>query len=283
MSESTSPRFFLVWIVPLAALLVAGWLLHREYSARGRQIEVVFANGAGLQAGKTPVLHKGVTVGVVRAVALEPGLEGVRATIELDPTAHALAATGAEFWLVHPEIGLSGVHGLDTLLSGARIHVRPGRGAPATRFTALPKPPAADLDTPGRSFVLRTDRLRSLHAGTGVYFREVKVGVVEDSRLAGDATHVLVRVRINAPYDRLVRINTQFWNSGGITMKVGLTGAQVHTNSLESLVGGGVSFATPDGPLAAAAAEGTEFVLHEEGEKAWLKWAPAIDLTPAAR
>jgi len=283
MSDQASSRFPFIWIVPLVALLVAGWLLHREYSARGRQIEVVFADGAGLLAGKTPVLHKGVTVGVVRAVTLEPGLEGVRATIELDPSAQALAADGAEFWLVHPEIGLSGVRGLDTLLSGARIHVRPGRGAPATRFTALPKAPATDLDAPGRSFVLRTDRLRSLHAGTGVYYREVKVGVVEDNRLATDATHVLVRVRIESPYDRLVRGNTHFWNSGGITMKLGLTGAQVHTNSLESLVAGGISFATPDAPLAAPAAEGAEFVLHEEGEKAWLKWAPAIDLTPAAR
>jgi paraquat-inducible protein B len=279
--DPSSRTTWLVWLVPLVALAASGWLLHRQYRDRGPVITIDFANGAGLQAGKTPLLYKGVTIGLVEEVALKPGLDGVRVRLALDQSAAPLAVEGSEFWLVHPEIGFSGVRGLDTLLSGTRLHVRPGQGAPVTRFSARLRPPPDEDQTPGRTFVLRSDLLGSLHAGTGVYYREVKVGVIEQHRLAPDATHVLIEIKVFAPYDRLVQPDTRFWNSGGITMKLGLTGAQMHSNSLESLVAGGVSFATPDHVSAAAvqpAAEGTVFDLHPEGDKAWLKWRPAVDL-----
>jgi paraquat-inducible protein B len=281
-SASNLSRTLVVWLVPLIALAASGWLLHRQYRDRGPVIAIDFANGAGLQAGKTPLLHKGVAVGLVQDVALKPDLDGVRVRVELDASAAPLAVAGSEFWLVQPEIGFSGVRGLDTLLSGARIHTRPGRGVPTKQFTARAKAPPEEDPTPGRTFVLRSEQLGSLHGGTAVYYREMKVGVVEEHRLAADATHVLVDVRIFAPYDRLVRVGTQFWNSGGITMRLGLSGALVHSNSLESLLAGGVSFATSEkdaAPGTEPAPEGTVFELHPEGEKAWLKWRPAIDLT----
>jgi paraquat-inducible protein B len=288
MSSPDSPapsggRALLIWVVPVVALLASAWLLHREFRSRGPLITIDFANGAGLQAGKTPLLHKGVTVGLVQDVALKPALDGVRVRVELDPSAAPLATEGAEFWLVHPEVSLSGVRGLDTLLSGARIHARPGRGPATARFTALAKAPMEEADQPGTSYVLRSAKLGSLHPGSGVYYREVKVGVVEQHRLAPDATHVLVSVKVFAPYDRLVHLDTRFWNSGGFTMKVGLLGANLHTNSLESLVAGGVSFATPDRDRPEAmgrAPEGTVFDLQDDGDKAWLKWSPRIDLGP---
>lgn len=275
-------RNFLIWIVPVVALLASAWLLHREFRTRGPVIAIDFANGSGLQAGKTPLLHKGVVVGLVRDVALKPGLDGVRVTVELDHSAAPLAVEGSAFWLVHPEVSLSGVRGLDTLLSGARLHVRPGRGAPAKEFTALTRTPTEEDETPGTVFVLRAPKLGSLHAGSGAYYREVKVGLVKQHRLAPDSTHVLIDVKIFAPYDRLVHLDTKFWNSGGINVRLGLTGANVHTNSLESLVSGGVSFATPDRDRPEAmgrAPAGAVFDLSDEGEKAWLKWAPKVDLS----
>ena len=66
-------------------------------------------------------------------------------------------------------------------------------------------------------------------------------------------------------------------------MKLGLLGARVETNSLESIVAGGVSFATPDSAeTAGQAPEGTVFDLTDNAEKSWLKWAPKIPLGPVA-
>jgi paraquat-inducible protein B len=264
--ESRSRVSQLIWLVPLTALIVSGWLLHRQSRDRGPVITVEFTDGAGIQAGKTSLVHKGVVVGLVQEVALSPRLDGVVVKLELAASAAPLAVEGSEFWLVHPEIGIGGVRGLDTLLSGARLEVRAGTGEPARRFQARAKAPVDDGKVIGRSFVLRSDKLGSLHAGTAVYYREIKVGLVDSHRLAPDATHVLITVSLFSPYHKLVRPETKFWNSGGISMKIGLTGAQVHSNSLESLVMGGISFATPE---------------HHTGytpPSEWWKWAPRLEL-----
>lgn len=279
VSSSSTRGSIYVWLVPLLALAISAWLIFREFQHHGPLIEIEFANGAGIEAGKTPLLFKGVVVGQVREVALTPQLDGVIVQVELQEGAKSLAVTGSEFWLSRPEIGLSGVKGLDTLLSGARLVVRAGTGEPATHFKALSRSPAHEGTGSGHSYTLRTPGLGSLRPGTGVYFREVKVGFIEGHRLSPDSTEVLVDFRLLEPYHLLVRADSRFWNSGGISMKVGLLGANVHSDSLESLMSGGVSFATPDeSATAAVAAEGTIFELHDNADKTWEKWAPKIPL-----
>jgi paraquat-inducible protein B len=123
--------------------------------------------------------------------------------------------------------------------------------------------------------------LGSLTTGAAVFYREMKVGAVETSRISNDATGILIRIHIDEPYADLVRTNTRFWNSGGFSFKIGLLGAELKNTSLESLVAGGIAFATPEGGkegLAAPAAEGTVFSIAAEPEKEWLKWSPKIPL-----
>lgn len=276
---SKAPRLPLIWVVPLLALAVGGWMVLRELRTRGPEITIDFADGSGVQADRTVLVHKGVSVGTVTAVELRPDLVGVRVTLRLDRSAATIAREGSQFWIVHPEIGLSGVRGLDTLLTGARLNVRLGSGGKAVQFVGLERPPAPEITEDGKTFVLQSDRLGSLTSGAPVFYREVKVGAVETSRLADDSASVLVRIHLEAPYVDLVRTNTRFWNAGGFSFKVGLLGAELKNTSLESLVTGGVSFATPDAPaLAPLAADGTVFKLSTEPDKDWLKWEPKIPL-----
>lgn len=274
---SRALRLPLVWIVPLIAIGVGGWMLFHELHDRGPEITIHFADGSGVEADKTVLEHKGVSVGMVTAVELNPDLNGVTVRLRLNKSAASLAGAGAQFWIVHPEIGFSGVHGLDTLLTGARLNVRPGKGPPAKQFTGLDKMPPPEPSTTGRTFILQSDRLASLTTGAPVFYREMKVGEVETSRLADDATAVLVRIHIEPAYVDLVRTSTRFWNAGGFSFKIGLLGAELKNTSLESLVAGGVAFATPDAaPLAPPAQDGAVFQLTAEADKDWLKWAPKI-------
>lgn len=269
----------LIWVVPLVALVVGGWLIARNSRARGPEITIRFQNGAGIEAGRTILEHKGVAVGSVESVQLDQKLDSVLVKVRLAKDAADLARADSEFWLVRPEIGFSGIKGLDTLFTGARLKVRPGTGGePATEFVALRRAPLLESSGRGRSFVLRADRLGALTSGAPVFFREIKVGFVEAHRLTPDADGVLVRIRIRTPYHQLVRADTRFWNSGGVSVKVGLLGAEIRSNSLESLITGGVAFATPDTPEAAPADEGTEFKLADEVDKEWLKWKPKIPI-----
>ena len=279
---SRGPSLPLVWIVPLVALGVAGWMVWHEFRTRGPQITIEFASGAGIEPRKTTLEFQGVPVGVVTDVDLKPDLSGVLVKLRLDKNAAALASEGAQFWIVSPEIGFSGVRGLETLFTGARLRVRPGKGPPANHFQGLERPlPVENLEE-GRAFVLQAERLGSLSPGAPVFYREVKVGTVETSRLDDDASVVLIRIRVKTPYARLVRTNTRFWNAGGVSFKMGLLGAELKSTSLESLFTGGVSFATPDTgrELAPEAPDGTLFTLHSEADKDWLKWQPRIPITP---
>ena len=200
--------------------------------------------------------------------------------MRLDKSAASLAGAGARFWIVHPEIGFSGVRGLDTLVTGVRLNVLPGKGPPAEHFTGLDKAPAPDVTNQGRSFILQSDRLGSLTTGAPVFYREFKVERWKPAVSRMIRRLVLIRIHIEAPYVDLVRTNSKFWNAGGFSLKVSLFGgAELKDTSLESLVTGGVAFATPDdGPLAPAAPNDAQFVLASEPDKEWLKWSPKIPI-----
>ena len=278
---SRMPALPLVWIVPLVALAVGGWMVFREFRNRGPEITIEFSEGKGIEPRKTTLVYLGVSVGTVTAVDLKEDLTGVKVTLRLDKHAAELAREGAQFWIVHPEIGLTGVRGIETLFTGARISGRPGKGATATEFKGLDKPPPLENTDEGRAFVLQSERLGAMSPGAPVFYREVKVGFVETSKLDDDAATVLIRIRVKTPFINLVRTNTRFWNAGGVSFKMSLLGAELKSTSLESLFSGGVAFATPDTPtLAPPAPDGTLFTLHQEMEKDWLKWQPRIRISP---
>ena len=78
---SRAPRFPLVWVVPVIALALGGWMVARELKNRGPEITIEFADGSGVVAEKTLLEHKGVSVGRVIGVELKPGLEGVNVRV----------------------------------------------------------------------------------------------------------------------------------------------------------------------------------------------------------
>jgi len=284
---SRTSAFPVVWVVPLLALAIGGWMILREHLNRGPEITIEFAEASGVEANKTLLQYKGVAIGEVQGVELKQDLKVVVVRVLLNKDAAALACEGTQFWIVHPQIDFSGVRGLDTLVTGAYLAILPGTGPPATDFKGIEQPPPAQNKDLGRGFVLWCDKLGAITSASPVYYREMKVGEVESSQLSDDSTQVLIRIRIYKPYADLVRTNTQFWNAGGLSMKMGLFGSEISTTSIESLIVGGIAFATPDGELAPPAPDGTPFIMKDEANKDWLKWQPKIPLhspesTPAA-
>jgi len=270
------PALPLVWVVPLLALAIGSWMILREYLNHGPEITIKFASAAGVVAGKTVLEYKGVTVGEVQNVELDKDLKFVNVQVRLNKNAASLAGEGTQFWIVHPEIGLSGVSGLETLVTGAYLAIQPGLGPPASEFIGMEQaPPPLNKDL-GRAFLLQSNKLGAITTGAPVEFREMKVGEVEASQLSDDSTQVLIRIRVYTPYVDLVRTNTQFWNAGGLSLKLSLLGAKINTPSIESLFEGGVAFATPDSDLTPPAMDGAQFILNEEAPKDAEKWQPKI-------
>lgn len=276
---TSRPRFSLVWVVPIVALIIGGWLIYDDMAKRGPTITITFQDGSGLEAGKTVIDYKGVKVGLVSSVKLAPDLKTVNVIARLDKSAESLASEGTLFWVVRPEIGVEGIRGLDTLLSGQYIAVQPGTGKSQTTFNGLENPPPAGPDKPGINLLLQADRLGSLEMGSPIYYREVKVGEVDRYRLADDSGSVLIHIHIDKPYDALIRENTRFWNASGIGVSLGLLGVKVQTESLAALLSGGVGFATPDNDnMGGPVPSGAVFELSNDLDESWLKWKPSIPL-----
>lgn len=263
-----------IWLVPLISIVLAGWLLYQEFLSSDRQVVITFANGGGLKTG-VPVKYRGVPVGKVDEIRLSDDLKQVEVHASLNQDAKELARENSRFWVVEPEIGVAGARNLDTLVEGKYIAVKPGDGEPASRFKGLSAPPEQQPES-GLKLTLVADTLGSLKQGRKVFYRDLPVGTIGESKLARDARHVEIEVVIQPRYAKLVRTNSRFWNSSGLDVDFGLfSGADIRASSVENLLRGGVSFATPEeaGSLAGA---GRRFELNKEPEDEWLEWAPVL-------
>lgn len=269
---------YLVWLVPLAAAVVAGYLVYSRTQEYGPTITIMFRDGTGLKPGQSEIRYRGVPVGEVTGLALSADNAYVIVSARLRRDDRDIARTGAVFWVVRPEVGIETVRGLGTVITGPYIEVMPGSGAPKTEFVGVERASPA-LGRTGLSIILATAQLGSIRPRTNVLYRGIEVGLVTSTTLTRDATAAHVHVLIDPAHARLVRIGSRFWSASGVDVNLSLfKGVEINIESLRSLVAGGISFATPDA-ASPPAKEGTIFVLHEKPEKEWLTWAPKIPST----
>ena len=231
-----------IWVLPIIALLIGGWLGWKAYSEAGVMIEIVFPNGEGLQAGKTELNYKGITLGKVQTVTLDQKTQKVHVSIEVDRHAENFLREKTIFWLVKPDISLAGVTGLETLVSGNYIGMNPGEGKPQHKFTALEQAPPLSDALPGLHLKLRAKTLGSITEGSPIYFRQIQVGSVTGYSLDSAEQLITIKAHIKPEYAQLVNSDTRFWNASGFSISAGLSGVKVDVESLLSVAIGGIAF-----------------------------------------
>jgi paraquat-inducible protein B len=263
-------RFSAIWIVPIVAAIAAIGIVVQRYLDEGPAVTITFKSADGVEAGKTFVKYKEVNIGQVTGVRLTGDASQVEVTAQIAKSAARLMVEDAKFWIVRPRVSLSGVSGLSTLLSGNYIGFEAGTStARARRFTGLEVPPIITGSMPGRQYVLLAKDLGSLGIGSPVYFRRLPVGQVVAYDLALDGKSIILRIFINAPYDKFVTSDTRFWNASGIDVSLTTSGVEVRTQSLAALLEGGVAFDFSPQPTSTAEAPAdTAFTLFDDRESA---------------
>jgi len=258
-------RISAVWIIPILAAVVAIGIAVQRILTEGPTITVVFKSAEGIEAGKTFVKYKDVTIGHVTKVELADAYGDVEVTAKISKKAAGLMVEDAKFWVVEPRVTLSGISGLGTLLSGNYIGFQPGKSdKKQTKFKGLDVAPII-TDQPGRRFVLKASTLGSLGVGSPIYYRQLQAGQVAAYSLSADGKGIDITVFINTPYEKYVTPETRFWNASGIDVSVGAGGVNVRTEGLISLLAGGLAFDAP--PFAAPAepaAANTVFTLYPD-------------------
>lgn len=240
-------RFNSIWLVPLIALMVAGWMLYQNWSSQGPVITLIASNADGLEMGKTKLKSRNVDVGRVIDIRLSPDYEKAIIQVRMNHGTEKMLRDDAKFWVVKPRIGKEGVSGLGTLLSGAYIDMTPGlKGRLETEFTLLSQPPLSTEDE-GIRLVLSSTEGSKLDVGTLVHFRGYDVGYVENVGFDAGKGAITYRVVIRSPYDALVNSESQFWMTPGLSLKSSASGFEVRLDSLETFFAGGISFGLPPG------------------------------------
>jgi paraquat-inducible protein B len=254
----------LVWFLPLVALLVSAWLIFKYESEKGVVITINFPTAEGLEVDKTKIRYLDVEVGKVTAISINKDLKTIRVTAQMTSTATEFLKKTTSFWVVRPQVGLGGVSGLGTLLSGPYIELRPGMGEDQRHFGGLNAPPVMKSNVDGKQFMLETSNLGSMRPGTVVNFHGIPVGEVLSHKLSDDANSIRLSIFINTPYDQFVRKNTRFWIDSGVDLSASADGFKVRTGPLISLLSGGIAFrASPKDTPAELQPENTLFQLYE--------------------
>ncbi|MDA3133197.1 PqiB family protein [Atlantibacter subterraneus] len=258
----TKRRISPFWLLPIIALMIAGWLIWTTYQERGTTVTIDFVSADGIVAGRTPVRYQGVEVGTVQDIRLSEDLNKIAVTVSIKSDLKDALRTDTQFWLVTPKASLAGISGLDALVGGNYIGMMPGKGEPQDHFTALDTQPKYRLDNGDLMIHLKAPDLGSLNTGSLVYFRKIPVGKVYDYTINNNSQGVTIDVLVERRFTHLVKKGSRFWNVSGVKTDISLSGAQVQLESLAALVNGAIAFDSPEGSKEAEQED--EYGLYED-------------------
>lgn len=250
-----------LWFIPLLTIAVGGWMIYDNWASQGPLITIEFETAEGLEAGKTLIKTRDVQVGLVEEITLNSDLDGVLVTARINREFRDLLVAGSRFWVVQPEVTLSGVTGLGTLISGQYIRFSPEQdGEQADYFRGLEQPPLTPLGTPGLRITLTNAGDNTFTRGDRIEYYGITVGTIEDVEFNFEENQVYYNAFIQAPYHELITSNTRFWKASGIHAEFNGAGFTLDIGSVRTLISEGISFSIPDGQFQGESA--TESALY---------------------
>ena len=230
----------LVWGIPLAALVIVGYLGVRALLNRGEVVTVTFTRAAGAKAGVTKVLYQGVEAG--QLTKIEPNADGRRLDfhLRLVPAAKSGLNTNARFWLIGANPNFSDLSSLEAVVSGIAIGYAPGEGGePEDQFEGLDQAPLILPGDKGTRYLLGAHALNSIHEGSILLFHGQAIGKVVAIRFNPDKGFRL-QAFINQPYDSLIRRGARFWKISPLRLSFAGGGITANLAPLSTLLAGGI-------------------------------------------
>ncbi len=252
-----------IWLLPLVALALGSWLGIKSIKEAGVEVRIHFPSATGIDVGKTLVRYQGLTVGKVVDISIDDDLKGVNVDLKMDHRAAAYLNKGTKFWLVTPKASITGVEGLDTLFSGNYIAIQPGKGKSQSFFTAEQNAPTIIPNEDGLLIELTSKTLGSLSVGSQLFYRQIPVGQIISYKLEG-SKQIALTAFVQKQYAHLVKKDSLFWNVSGLKIDASLSGIKIKTESLSSILAGGLSFNSSEESTSAEKGQRYEIYDNEE-------------------
>jgi len=234
-------RISLAWLFPLVALGAAVWMYGDYVRSLGPEIEIRFSDAPGVQAGKTPLIFRGVVAGTTTKVNLDKALGQAIVTVRLEKFAAGLAVQSTDFWIEQPELTLQGASGLTALISGNTIRARQGTGPKRYNFQGLEIGPVLSADQASFRIRLESEQTQPLDRGAPVTYRGVKVGRVREQSLSPEGKPY-IEIAIEQGKRALLKKSSRFWTVPASSVTMGPGGIKVDVSGLDTLIQGAVAF-----------------------------------------
>ena len=246
IEESSKFNFITsIWIVPFIALIIAGWLGYQHFAKRGPEIKIVFPENEGLVAGQSLVKFRNVPVGKVTNIYADEETDGVTVVVRMNSRkSESYLTEHARFWIVKPEVGLSGVSGLDTLISGTYMNIYSKADGKKFKenFIGLTQPYRDSME--GEYFHLVSANAESVSVGMPIYYKNIKVGQVEYLNLALNGKSVDVVAFINKQYISYVHDDSKFWIKNMVNIDFSKGNLDINIAPLNFILQGGIVFSS---------------------------------------
>lgn len=245
-SIDKQPSISAIWIIPLIALFIGIWMLYQYQLNKGHTIFINMPQADGIVAGKTEIKVRSVTIGQIDQIRLSDTQDSVIARAQIDKTYHQLLTEDANIWVIKPRIDESGISGMSTLFSGAYLAFSPGESKKLTQhFTLQQEPALIDKDIKGGRYNLLSYSAEVLDAGTGIFFKNYKIGQIETATFDWEKQAMQYGIFINQPYQNLITLNAIFWVNAGVDIDLSANGIAISTGSISKLLKGGISVGIP--------------------------------------
>ena len=75
--QARKSQLSLIWLIPVVAALIGGWLIYKTLSEKGPEVVIIFKTAEGLEAGKTKIKFKDVEIGQVTEISLTEDISQV--------------------------------------------------------------------------------------------------------------------------------------------------------------------------------------------------------------
>ena len=238
----------IIWLIPVLTVFIGMWMIYDYVSHQGPEITLHLNSAEGIEAGKTEIKSRNVKIGTIKSISLSDDFQSIIAKAQMTPEAEKMLRTDTRLWVVKPRIGKAGVSGLDTRLSGAYIALEPGTTDKVENtFDILEAPPVASQNEKGLRLILTKGTTGKLEVGDPVLYEGFTVGRIEKVNFSPTEKLAHYQLFIKSPFEQLVRTQSKFWVNSGMKMNLNTKGFNLDIGSIETLLTGGVSFATTEG------------------------------------
>ncbi|MFC5077654.1 Paraquat-inducible protein B [Vibrio thalassae] len=253
-----------LWILPILTIALAGWLLVKAVHDAGQRVQIYFSDAQGLIAGRTTIRYQGLEVGMVRDINLSEDLTNIYVDADIYPEATKLLGEDTKFWLVKPSASLSGISGLDALVSGNYIAIFPATKSDSakSKYVALESVPTELAVNDGLTVTLKAKDLGGISVGSKIVYKKIPIGEVYSFKLDSNAETVSINASIQNEFSHIITDKSRFWNVSGIGASVGFQGVDIRLESLSAILAGAIAVDSPDGGEPVKA--GTDFRLYKD-------------------